>query len=77
MKRIILYCVMAVALTACTGKSSVDPYHPVRPSDIPETTCDGTPIEWNWEKQRAYNEGKITLLRSNEGCVIAVVRKIK
>lgn len=77
MKRLILYCTIAVAVTACTGHPTVDPYHPTRPSDIPETTCDGTPIEWTWEKQRAYNEGKITLIKSDEGCVIGVVRKIK
>ena len=77
MKRIIAYCVVVVALTACTGQSSVDPYHPTRPKDIPETTCDGTPIEWNWEKQRAYNEGKKILVKSDEGCVIGIVRKIK
>lgn len=55
----------------------IDPYHPKRPSDIPEATCHGTPINWDWEKQRAYNQKKLFLHKDSTGCVLAVIIKIK
>jgi hypothetical protein len=65
-----------LALIGCTRKE-VDPYHPTRPAEIPSTTCDGTPIEWNWEKQRAYADGKLFLAKDSTGCVIALIKKVK
>jgi len=48
-----------------------------RPKGIPETTCDGTPIEWTWKKQRAYEDGRLFFARKPSGCVIAVIIKLK
>jgi hypothetical protein len=67
--------VIAMALISCSQPTERDPYRPVRPIGVPETTCDGTPIEWNWKKMRAYEEGRLTLVKSDSGCVIAVVLK--
>lgn len=69
---------IGLALTfGCSTHGDRDPYHPTRPSGVPTTTCDGTPIEWTWEKQRAYDEGKLFFERDSTGCVIVVIRKIK
>jgi len=75
MKKILL--IVGFFVASCNDRPSVDPYHPTRPSDIPATTCDGTPIEWNWEKQRSYNKGELFLAKDSTGCVIAVIRKIR
>jgi hypothetical protein len=53
------------------------PHVPVRPADIPTHNCSGQPINWTWKYQRAYNEGNVSLVRSDEGCVIAMVIKVK
>lgn len=70
---------LTLFLNSCSNenKPTIDPYHPERPKDIPYTTCSGDTIEWNWKKQRAYNEKKLFLVRDSTGCVIAVVIKIK
>ena len=47
--------------------------HPVRPKDIPETTRDGTPIEWNWKKQRAYENHKLWVIRDSAGKALGIL----
>jgi hypothetical protein len=76
MKKIITSVALLIASCA-SPEREIDPYHPTRPTDIPATTCDGTPIEWNWEKQRSYNEGKLFVERDSTGCVLLIIRKIK
>lgn len=73
----ILALAIIISVSACADFKDIDPYHPARPADVPLTTCDGTPIEWNWEKQRAYTAGRLFFERDSSGCVIAVIRKIK
>jgi hypothetical protein len=69
--------ILALLAAACSQpEKEIDPYHPTRPADVPDTTCDGTHIEWTWEKQRAYNEGKLSFSRDSSGCVVMVIRKI-
>ena len=52
MKKLIIIC--AVITNSCgPPEREIDPYHPARPAEIPATTCDGTPIEWDWEKQQS------------------------
>jgi hypothetical protein len=76
MKRLLLF--VGLIIASCNdGRPEIDPYHPTRPADIPATTCDGTPIEWNWENQRSYNKGMLFLAKDSTGCVIAVIRKIR
>lgn len=74
MKKIILFVAL---LAACGPTVEKDPHHPKRPAAIPETTCDGTPIEWNWEKQRAYDRGRLFVERDSSGCVLVIIRKIR
>jgi hypothetical protein len=69
--------ILAAVLLGCGEHKEIDPYHPTRPAEIPATTCDGTPIEWDWEKQRSYNEGKLFVERDSTGCVILIIRKVK
>jgi hypothetical protein len=70
--------ILGILLVGCAPPSrEIDPYHPTRPADIPETMCDGTPIEWDWEKQRSYNEGKLFVEKDSAGCVLLIIRKIK
>jgi hypothetical protein len=77
MKKAIIIITLAIAGCASPDRE-IDPYHPTRPAEIPAATCDGTPIEWDWEKQRSYNEGKLFVERdSATGCVILIIRKIK
>lgn len=76
-RRIFVCCSVIIFVYGCNGQRQKAPTLPDRPADIPATTCDGTPIEWNWEKQAAYNKGKLTLLKDSTGCVIGLVRKIR
>lgn len=62
-------------LAGCTAPAERDPYHPARPAEIPSHTCSGAQIEWNWKKQRAWEEGRLFLETSESGCVIAVIIK--
>jgi hypothetical protein len=70
---------LVLLITACTteSKPDIDPYHPKRPKDIPFTTCSGDTIEWNWKKQRAYNEKRLFLERDSNGCILMIIIKIK
>jgi hypothetical protein len=61
-----------LSLASCAEREAFDPRFPKRPDSVPLTTCDGTPIEWTWKKQRALNEGRLHFEYKN-GCVIAVV----
>jgi hypothetical protein len=60
---------------SCTAPVERDPYHPVRPAEIPSHTCSGAQIEWNWKKQRAWEEDCLFLETSESGCVIAIIIK--
>jgi hypothetical protein len=73
MKKITL--LLVVALCACTDGPKKFPHEAVlqRPADFPTTTCDGTPIDWTWDKQHAYEEDRLLVHRSKEGCVDMVV----
>ena len=63
-------------LTSCNQPTQTrDVHHPARPSDIPATTCSGMEVEWNWEKQRAYNDGRLWLHKDSSGCLLAIVWK--
>lgn len=63
-------------LISCNQPSeTIDVHHPNRPSDIPATTCSGMQIKWDWEKQRAYNDGRLSVHRDSTGCVLAIVWK--
>jgi hypothetical protein len=64
-----------LVLVGCTAPESRDPYHPTRPAEIPSHTCSGAELEWNWKKQRAWDEDRLTVERSESGCVIAIVIK--
>jgi uncharacterized protein YceK len=78
MKQIIIIIIVSLLVAGCDSPGrEIDPYHPTRPKDIPVTMCDGTPIEWNWEKQRSYNEGKLFVEKDSNGCVLLIIRKIK
>jgi hypothetical protein len=66
---------VALALAGCTAAVSETENRAVRPGDIPATTCDGTPIEWTHKKQRAYDDGRLTLAKDSTGCVIAIITK--
>ena len=56
MKRISL---ILFILVGCTTANERDLYHPTKPTNIPSHTCSGMPIEWNWKKQKAYDEGQL------------------
>lgn len=75
MKKLIIIAVLA--LSACQGRESVDYRYPQIPDDIPKTTCSGTPVEWDWDLQRAYNEGRVTLMLDSTGCLLGIVKKIR
>ncbi len=62
-------------LVGCTAPNERDPYHPTKPAEIPSHTCSGVEIEWNWKKQRAWEEGRLFVEKSESGCVIAIVIK--
>lgn len=74
---IILPLVLLITSCATESKPDIDPYHPKRPKDIPITNCGGDTIEWNWKKQRAYNEKRLFIERDSNGCVMMIIIKIK
>ena len=69
MKKLILASLLFVG---CQEQEAFDPRFPKRPANVPLTTCDGTPIDWSWKKQRALEEGRLHLVYKGD-CVIAVV----
>jgi len=78
MKKITL--IIVLTLSACTQQPDNTPdyvNHPARPMDIPKTTRDGTPIEWNWKKQVAYNEGRLWVYRDSLGNALCIIVKTK
>ena len=72
MKKILV--LFLIGLVSCKQRADFDPRFPARPGTVPLTTCDGTPIEWTWEDQRALNEGRLFLEKKGD-CVIAIVIK--
>ena len=74
MKKITI--LLVLLLSACTQQPDNTPdyvNHPARPKDIPATTRDGTPIEWNWKMQRAYNHHKLWVYRDSVGNALCIV----
>jgi len=71
MKRILFACVLTMG---CSAPSVRDPYHPTRPAEIPAITCSGDSVEWDWKKQRAWDEGRL-FVEKREDCVIAIILK--
>jgi hypothetical protein len=69
--------ILTILMLGCNQPEAFDPRHPKRPADVPKATCDGTPIDWTWKKQRAFEEGRIFFERDSSGCVLAVIIKIK
>ena len=69
MKKMII---LALLLAGCTSAERPEREVLRRPAEIPLTTCDGTPIEWTWKKQRAWKEGRFSLVYKGD-CVIATV----
>lgn len=69
MKKLIFF---SLLLAGCQEREAFDPGHPKRPATVPLTTCDGTPIEWTWKKQRALEEGRLHFEYKGD-CVIAVI----
>jgi hypothetical protein len=78
-KRFLKYQILILTsiMLGCNQREAFDPGHPIRPADVPKTTCDGTPIEWTWKKQRAWNQGKLFFERDSSGCVLAVIIQTK
>ena len=69
--------IFAIVFSSCIEHQEIDPYHPKRPAGVPTHSKDGSIIEWNWDNQRAYNNGNLFFERDSTGEVIAVIRKIK
>jgi hypothetical protein len=69
--------IIALLLTGCIEHEEIDPYHPKRPAGVPTQTKNGTPIAWNWEKQRAYNDGRLFFHKDSTGGIIAVILKME
>ncbi len=52
-----------------------DYLHPKRPEDFPVVNCDDDTIVWDWKYQVAYNEERLFVHYSEEGCVNLIVLK--
>ncbi len=76
---ILIISVLVIVISSCDGgvKQDLDVHHTVRPKDIPLTNCSGDTIEWNWNKQRAYQEKRLFIERDSNGCILMLVIKIK
>lgn len=75
MKQFIGLIVFSFFISCNQSSETRDVHHPTRPSDIPATTCSGMQIDWNWDKQRAYKDGRLWVHRDSTGCVLAIVWK--
>ena len=76
MKKLSLILVFTMAIS-CNDRPYVDPYRPLKPNEIPDTTCDGTKVEWNRSKERAYRRGKLYIIRNDScNCIMYIVREI-
>ena len=71
--------ILCFCIFSCTTQknSEIDPYNPKRPADIPYTTCSGDTIDWDWKKQRAYNEKRLVIEKDSTGCVLMVIIRTK
>ena len=73
----LLFTSLVVLAVSCVEHEEIDPYHPKRPADVPLKLKHGEPIEWDWHRQRAYNEGRIFFHKDSTGGVIAVIIKTR
>ena len=71
--------ILGLGICSCSteSKTEIDPYQPKRPADVPFTTCSGDTIDWDWKKQRAYNEKRLFIEKDSTGCVLMVIIRTK
>ena len=55
----------------------VNPFIVNRPAVIPLTNCSGDTIEWNLAKQRAYDTGRLFVVRDSAGCISYIIRELE
>ncbi len=74
MKRIIFFLLVAVFFSCKTDTTEYDLYHCSTPQEILDMAAEGDTVYWDCTWQTAYNNGRVSYVKNDDGTLLAIVR---